>query len=418
MPPVSQHAAPIVQLTQSSTSKEAVLREQVADLHALAQLVAHEQDHAELGARETRLGVMVTEYLAHGGDAVLEGAMEKAELALDADTAGELGHQIEYASEWQELGALSNGQACEARLIAIPVILPDVRLLDHGRLPENAATAELVESLRVHGLVAPSQGLTLVKYLYHPDELDALPPSSVFKFCQQLALAERNDVNPGAGWTPTAPGSAISIEPVAGLRYLVGTVAGPVTADSLLDPADQIVESAKMDAWRSHAAKLVQDAFTQAHGDLWKGRPVQVHAISSFFAARRTGEVLYKGLDTLSALLGVLQSTGIAAAKVSSVVAPYIMEDETVSVVASLSSQFDGSVLGSTEYPVSAFELLDDALNEVHAILIAQGIGQVAVSDALTKLERCECCGDPEYLVPRFPSLDSPNVVPPGTVLH
>jgi hypothetical protein len=397
--------------------------QRAGELLRLARLLAHDPEHANADKWDQQLSHLVTRHLDNGRDAVLLEAIEQADRAQDAETAGELGFQVEHGAQHQVLGALGDGRGCHARLLAIPVIVPDVRRLLHGHLPENGATESLVASLRQHGLVSSEQCLTLAKYLYHPEELDALAPSEVYRLCQQLALASRNEAPCGRGWPQEQHEQA---GPVAGLRFLVGVVAGPAAPCTLLDihEEDTVEDTSaaldrKMAQWRKAAAQLMQESYLQ--GRCGQNLALQVYPVDSFFEARRLGETVYKGIGTLSAILGVLKGTGIDPAKAQALVAPYILDDGSVSVIASLYSRLDGSLLGTASYPVSAFELMDDTLNEVQAMLQAQGVGEVQVSDDMVPMQSCDCCGEPMYLAPGGApeqGILHAATLPPGSLLH
>lgn len=422
----SAKARPIVLRPVSKRS----VPERAGELFRLARLLAHSPLHANAAKWDEQLAHLVARHLHNGRDAVLLESLEQADAAGDAHTGGELGFQIEHGAERQVMGVLADGRGCEARLFAIPVILPDVRRVLHGHLPGHALTQELAASLRQHDLVAPEQCLNLASYLFHPDELDGLAPSEVYRLCQQLALAERGNTPCGAGW-PEVPHTTRG--PAAGLRYLVGVVAGPAVPGSLLEPSSEGAEddeahgalqnpardaSPQMAQWRTHAAHMLREVYYPRSGMYGRGLAVQVYPVGSFFEARRIGETIYKGMGTLSALLSVLQQTGIAPAKASAVVAPFIMEDDTVSVIASLASRLDGSLLGTADYPVSAYEQLDDVLSEVRAMLVSQGVAAVAVSDTLVPVQRCDCCGEPMALVPGTAQGLHAALRPEGAWLH
>lgn len=374
-----------------------------AELYALAKHLAHAPEDGNVAKWEEALGHLVGSYLAGARDDVLAEAMQLAQSAQDMATLDELGAQVAYEAEHQHLGLRPDGRPQEARLFAIPLIVPDVTQLGNGHLPHNSATDALVASLRVEGLVASTQGLTLVKYLYHPDELDALSPSAVFQLCRELALAVRDEV-------PCSSYEALAVEnATAGLRYLVGVVTGPASDDSLLlshdhpDSATVAEWADKIDHWCARADKCLVEALGLPPSQDPKRMHLEVYPVGGFSEARRLGEVLYKGTATLTTVLQVLRNTGIDPGQVHAIVAPYILDDTSVSVVVSLTSKLDGALLGTSSYPVSAFELLDDALDDVHCMLETR-IGEVSVVDTLVAAEPCDCCGKPMFLTPAHPA--------------
>jgi hypothetical protein len=376
------------------------------ELCALAKRLAHAPKDHNADKWEEQLGHLVGRHLAAARDDVLVEAMHQAQTAQDSVTLDELGLQVEYEAEHHHLGLRPDGKQQEARLFAIPLMVPDVTQLGTPHLPQHPATDALVASLRVDGLVAPTQGLTLVKYLYHPDELDALTPSGVFRLCNELALAACDEV-PCSGYElPEADG------PTIGLRYLVGVVTGPASTDSLLLASDKPDDetafgwAGKVDEWCVHAAQHLTEAFNlsaASPGGEHVRVPLEVFPVGGFYEARRLGEVIYKSTSTLADALRVLSETGIDPTQVHAIVAPYILDDKSVSVVASLTSKLDGCLLGTAAYPVSAFEQLDDALDDVHSMLETR-VGEVSVVDTLVQAERCECCSKPMFLTPVHPT--------------
>lgn len=389
-----------------------------AELCALARRLAHACGDSETAVWEAQLGHLVGQHLAEARDDVLADAMSQAETAHDEQAVDELGLQVEYEAEHQQLGTRPDGLLQEARLFAIPLIVSNTMQLESAHLPQHAATETLVATFRDQGLIAPSQGLTLVKYLYRPDELDAMSPSAVFRLCHQLAFAERDEV---PGISVEAP---VTADTTAGLRFLVGVVTGPAAAESLLLAADTPDDAAalewadKVDDWCMCAAACLTELLGSRPGST-PAPSVEVFPVGGFFEARRLGEIIYKGTTTLAGILRVLRATGINPAKVSAVVAPYLLEDQSVAVVASLTSKYDGSLLGTVTHPISAFEQMDDALNDVHGMLETR-VGEVAVVATLQPTERCDCCGDLMYLTPAQPGSAHLSSLPtqPAGLLH
>jgi hypothetical protein len=390
---------PSQQQPQAAASTSRAASDELGKLASLLANAPKGSDDAIL--LDVQLGRLVCGHLAAGRNAVLVDALQKAHLLPTSAAYDELGAHIEYEAEHLRLGLRPDGRLQEARLFAIPVLVPNVALLGTGHIPVHPATDDLVASMRVCELIAPSQGMTLIKYLYHPDELDALAPSDVYRLAHQLALAERDEV-------PCSTCDVPKNEGTPGLRYLVGVVTGPVSPQSLLLADDEPNEEAAVDwvnkvsQWCAYAAKFLESAFAPLPESAKSALPVEVFPVGGFFEARRMGESLYKGSQALASIVEVLRITGIAPQSVHAIVAPYILEDQSISVVASMTSKLDGSLLGTAEYPVAAYEQLDTSLNDVHCMLESR-VGEVAVVDTLVQFERCECCGDPKYLTPKHP---------------
>ena len=353
---------------------------------------------------QDELDGLVSECLDAGQEAALEDAVALAgNVAPDTSPAQTaLQTRIARACESLAPGLLNDGKALRGTLVSVPVLLRGGLFRLYRDIEDKARFAQFVENLQDSGIFQPGASLSIVPYLYHPEELADLP------WCERRSLLktifnERNALDavpPDLLLKRRVDATGLTEDEASDgglcLRYLVGVLAENVSEEEAELPPPSFLENS--DAFRE-VAKTGIVHFAAALGLPEQNKPYGLGKPTAFLRGYLAGMVLFKTASFKLELASALSSTSEKPAQLQALVVPCRAENGDLTLRVSLASSEDSSLVAGCGYPVSEFEEASDVVQRIGATMHAAGITRAQLVEEEQLDLTCESCGSAAYYI-------------------
>lgn len=369
---------------------------------ALAQAMVSSLDAPQQVQDE--LDGLVSECLDAGKEAALEDAIALAgNIAPDTSPAQTaLQTRIARACESLTPKPQSDGRALRGTLVCLPILLKGGLYRPYRDIESKAQFSQFVENLQTSGIFQAGASLSMVPYLYHPEELADLPwcerrslLKTIFSQRDALDAVPPEELLKRRADTPDLTDDEASDAGLC-LRYLVGVLAEDAGLADAATPPPPAMESS--DAFRE-AAKTGMSHLAAAIGLPPKSTPYGHGKPISFLRGYLAGMVLFKTASFKLEMSTALQGTSVKPAQLQALVVPCRAENGDLTLRVSLASAEDGAFVGGCGYPTSEFEDANDVMQRVGAVMHAAGIRHAQMVEEEQLDLTCESCGSPAYYI-------------------
>jgi len=395
-------------------AKIASADEQSKQLISLLRCIVEKPDSARVDAWGDQADEIIEGCVRAENDAVLETAVDALRWEGRLDAAEELESAIEVAAcmTYHQVGDI---EACLS-LFAIPVILlatNPVGAAGQTALGERPLQ-RLIASIQEHGLLDSEPRLFLMPHLYSHEEIRALPPSKLAKLGARMIAhldGERRcaDAELGICRTVKDPIEAKGGTLDGVLTYSLGYLIGGVIGDDFLTPGEvrytddgyrkaQQEMDMKSAKWTEVASEMLREALG---GEASGIESTMVGGPDTAISAFRQGETDYQNSRFQVEITDTMEKRGLDGEDSAALLAFGLNADEqSAEIRMSLLSKEDNSLVGGFLRPLLAHERPEDVGEDIVDIIQALGVRQFNFVPGMQEFTSCECCGEPNFLVP------------------
>jgi len=327
--------------------------------------------------------VELTEILKLKQDSLIQAALQESLQCGNKDTFNELTTSSEFVASLGPTGSFLKGELLTGYLIAIPLELANYPDTKGSCLTTGSGFYKLEASFQQSGLLPGDDEVSLVNYLYSPDELRTLSFSDVFHLREKLAAQPNSTAIAELPAQDLEQQTAISLVAHKGnklhIRYLLALVkrktgqGAPFMESEISGDSDyrQIFE-----AWRELASKHLLSAMRLSSN--LTSQPTALLAVPSlFYDGLREGQVLVNVLLLQQRMGFCLDSKTGGANSIRATLSLRKSDTNVVEAWMALAAKKDGKLLDAFSYELSDCESPGPVLALLKRALFLAGIKDV-----------------------------------------
>jgi hypothetical protein len=371
-----------------------------AEIYSLAKHIAHSEEDDDVSTSIDALEEHIYDCIVQQDELTLITALEAAISADDEEAVHEINNTMEIEASCAELEESTITNPATAHLFAIPIIL-ELSLSGFSSVIKDViALSELEQSIMESGIFDGSPDVTLINYMYTPDELNTLSPCDVFKISKNTAKemrtksAKRAEIlyQEGAKTTTVetmhqtnVPGAA-KIDRNLVTRYLVGVAIDrshtdpfETAYDSDRDSKEFNDQRTSMLQWQTYAVDLLNKCLMNEFNE----KELLVGEVDTFYEARRCGTDDYKNHIMLLQMDDALAAKEVTTTALRALVAPFGNEVGIEEIRISLISLLNGELVAGLVYEMSDGDDFESTVNVIALLLDRNDIFSIDIVNDL-----------------------------------